>query len=100
MADYELQRGLYALALARARDLDEVETAYSFLEAPDRPVMKLYGAADFDATEDLLRETLAEITSGRFFGGPGVKHSPCGRSECPGCQMLVRQIERASAGVG
>ena len=100
MTDYELQRGLYALALARARALDEVETAYSFLEAPDRPVMKLYGAADFDATEDLLRETLAEITSGRFFGGPGVKHSPCGRSECPGCQMLVRQIERASAGAG
>jgi ATP-dependent exoDNAse (exonuclease V) beta subunit len=100
MADYDLQRGLYALALARARRLDEVETAYSFLEAPDRPVMKLYSADDFDATEDLLRQTLAEITGGRFFGGPGAEHQPCGKSDCPGCRLLAAQIERASAGAG
>ncbi|MEX1219531.1 MAG: UvrD-helicase domain-containing protein [Solirubrobacterales bacterium] len=100
MTDYDLQRGLYALALARARGLDEVETAYSFLEAPERPVMKMYRAADFDTTEDLLRQTLAEIIGGRFFGGPGAKHQPCGKSECAGCRLLSAQIERASAGVG
>ena len=98
MADYELQRGLYALALARARGLDQVETAYSFLEAPERPVMKLYGAADFDTTEGLLRQTLAELTGGRFFGGPDAKYRPCGKSECPGCRLLSAQIMRASAG--
>jgi ATP-dependent exoDNAse (exonuclease V) beta subunit len=96
MADYELQRGLYALALARARGEEEVETAYSFLEAPEQPVMKLYRAADFDATEDRLRQTLAEITGGRFFGGPGARQQPCGRSDCPGCRLLSAQIERAS----
>jgi ATP-dependent exoDNAse (exonuclease V) beta subunit len=96
MADYELQRGLYALALARARGLDEVETAYAFLEAPERPVMKLFRAGDFDETEDLLRQTLLEITGGRFFGGPGAGHQPCGRSDCPGCGLLSTQIRRAA----
>jgi hypothetical protein len=62
--------------------------------------MKLYSADDFDATEDLLRQTLAEITGGRFFGGPGAEHQPCGKSDCPGCRLLAAQIERASAGAG
>lgn len=97
MAEYELQRGLYALALARARSLESVDTAYIFLEEPDQPVMKTYTKEDFNRTEELLNETLSEITSGRFFGGPGARHQPCGKSDCPGCELLKAQITRASA---
>ena len=98
MKDYELQRGLYALALARARDLETVETAYAFLEAPEQPVMRLFAATDFEEVESLLRKTLGEITAGRFFGGPDAAYSPCGNADCAGCEMLAVQIKRAAGG--
>ena len=96
MGPYELQRGLYALALARARDIERVETAYVFLNRADEPVIKTLGPGDFSATEEYLHETLAEITAGHFFGGPDSKHEPCGRDDCIGCAMLAAQISRAS----
>jgi len=96
MKDYELQRGLYALALARARNLETVKTAYVFLETPDRPVTKLFGAEDFKEVESLLRQTLGEITAGHFFGGPDASLAPCDKEDCVGCGMLAAQIERAA----
>jgi ATP-dependent helicase/nuclease subunit A len=97
MKDYELQRGLYALALARARNLGAVDTAYVFLGAPEQPVFKTLGTDDFALIESLLKRTLAEITAGRFFGGPGAANQPCGEPDCIGCQVLTAQIERAAA---
>lgn len=96
MRPYELQRGLYALALARAGGFDEVETAYVFLRKPDEPVMRTLGPDEFAETETELDETLEEITSGRFFGGERVLHQPC--RECWACDLLAAQIER-TAGV-
>jgi ATP-dependent exoDNAse (exonuclease V) beta subunit len=96
MKAYELQRGLYALALARARGLETVETAYVFLEQPDEPLLKTYGRKDFEAVEQMLTQTLSEITAGRFFGGPDARFTPCGEADCPGCGLLAAQIERAS----
>jgi hypothetical protein len=97
MEDYVLQRGLYALGLARARGLETVETAYVFLEAPGDPVMKTYGATEFEEVESLLRKTLGEITAGRFFGGPSAEYEPCGKDDCAGCSLLAAQIGRAAA---
>ena len=48
---YRIQRAIYALAVADARDVEEVEAAYVFLEAPDEPV--------------ITRLTHAEIELGR-----------------------------------
>lgn len=96
MKDYDLQRGLYALALSGAGDLEGVETAYVFLEAPDRPVMKTFGEEDFEQTRTLLRKTLDELTAGHFFGGPEAVYQPCGDDHCAGCRMLAAQIERAA----
>ena len=96
MKDYELQRGLYALALARASKRETVETAYVFLGAADRPVFKTFGTDDFDQIEALLKRTLGEITSGRFFGGPDAGYQPCGEPDCVGCRVLSAQIERAA----
>jgi ATP-dependent exoDNAse (exonuclease V) beta subunit len=97
MRDYELQRGLYALAVARARDRQSVDTAYVFLELPDQPVFRTYTTDDFDAVEVKLKETLAEIKAGHFFGGPGGATQPCGKDDCAGCRMMGAQIDRARA---
>lgn len=94
MKPYELQRGLYALALARARGIDVVNTAYVFLRRPDEPVMKTLGPDDFKQTEEDLGETLTEITSGRFFGGESAIHEPCG--DCWACRNLTAQRDRAA----
>ncbi|MCB0828063.1 MAG: UvrD-helicase domain-containing protein [Solirubrobacterales bacterium] len=94
MEPYELQRGLYALALARARGIDLVETAYVFLRQPAEPVFRTLGPDDFRQTEEDLDETLTEIISGRFFGGEAARHDPC--RSCWACDLLGAQIERTA----
>ncbi|MBU3690856.1 MAG: hypothetical protein FGM38_02255, partial [Solirubrobacterales bacterium] len=87
MEGYELQRDLYALAVARARNLDSIETAFVFLEEPNSPVRKTYGPADLEAVEERLRTEVVEpITAARYFGGPGGGPDPCGR--CEACRIL------------
>ena len=61
-AKYEVQRTIYALAVAEARDAAEVEVAYVFLERPDEPVRALldgeamvHGRAELEATIDRIR---------------------------------------------
>lgn len=87
MEGYELQRDLYALAVARARGLGSVGTAFVFLEAPDRPVEKEYGAEDLAAVEERLRHEVVEpITAARYFGGEGEGPNPCGN--CEACDVF------------
>ncbi len=38
-AHYEVQRSIYALAVAEALERAEVEVAYVFLERPDEPAL-------------------------------------------------------------
>jgi ATP-dependent helicase/nuclease subunit A len=61
-AKYEVQRTIYALAVAEARDAAEVEVAYVFLERPGEPVLALldgeamvHGRAELEATIDRIR---------------------------------------------
>jgi ATP-dependent exoDNAse (exonuclease V) beta subunit len=44
VARYEVQQAIYALAVAEARGVDEVELAYVFLERPKEPVIAKWGA--------------------------------------------------------
>ncbi len=95
MRDYVQQRDLYALAVARSRDLPAVETAFVFLDRPDEPVVETLAADDLDRAEAEARESLADITAGRFFGEPESSHQPCG--ECWACAALAGQLVRAEA---
>jgi hypothetical protein len=61
---YSVQRDLYALAAA-ARGAP-VETAYVFLEAPDRPVTTRFGPEDLDAARSRIEALLARLRAGGF----------------------------------
>lgn len=94
MAGYEVQRDLYALALARARNIDAVTTTFVFLENFDEPVVTALNADDLAAAEDSLRGQLREIANGRYFGDVSANYRPCG--ECWACRRLSAQIARAA----
>lgn len=94
MVPYELQRGLYALALFRARPDERVDTAYSFLNRADEPVLKTFKAEDFAEVEASLGATLTEITAGRFFEAGSTGRGPC--RDCWACDALKAQIELAT----
>ena len=61
---YGIQRDLYALAAA-ARGTP-VETAYAFLEAPDRPVRTSFDAAELEAARARVEAVLGELAAGEF----------------------------------
>jgi ATP-dependent exoDNAse (exonuclease V) beta subunit len=46
---YEVQQAIYALAVAEARGVEEVELAYVFLERPGEPVVAKWGADELAA---------------------------------------------------
>lgn len=94
MAAYELQRDLYALGTARMNRVSVVDTAYVFLEAPDRPLEKTYDQALLDEAGERVDRLVGEITGGRYFGGPEAGHHPCG--ECWACDLLAGRIESAT----
>jgi hypothetical protein len=64
---YGVQRDIYALAVAGARETGEVDVAYVFLERPDEPVRYRFDAAELDAArrrlEDAVTSTRLEPTS-------------------------------------
>ncbi|MBK5231832.1 MAG: UvrD-helicase domain-containing protein [Thermoleophilia bacterium] len=93
MADYELQRDLYALAVQRASGAETVETAFVFLERPDEPVLNVLNRSDLELGQKKLLAVVREIELGHFFGGPDAERQPCG--DCWACERLDVQIERA-----
>jgi ATP-dependent helicase/nuclease subunit A len=56
---YEIQRAVYALAVAEAREAPEVELAYVFLERPERPVAQIWGKEEIAAGRELLEAKIA-----------------------------------------
>jgi ATP-dependent helicase/nuclease subunit A len=58
-ARYEIQQAIYALAVAEARGVEEVELAYVFLERPEEPVIARWGPEEIAAGREKLD---AEIT--------------------------------------
>jgi ATP-dependent helicase/nuclease subunit A len=61
---YEVQRSIYALAVAEAMAAPEVEVAYVFLERPDEPALSVLGPAEMASARAGLEATIAEINRG------------------------------------
>lgn len=93
MEDYRQQRNLYALAVARSRGLERVETAFAFLARPDEPVVETLDRDALETAAAELDSALERIAAGRFFGGPEAERQPC--RDCWACSLLATRIERA-----
>jgi hypothetical protein len=86
-AKYETQRDVYALAVAGAREVPEVEVAYVFLERPDAPDVRLLGRAEMEAGHARLEQTIARIGHGEFPPAPPERRD---HALCDGCPALRR----------
>jgi ATP-dependent helicase/nuclease subunit A len=64
-ARYEIQRAIYALAVAEARGASEVELAYVFLERPQAPVVATWGPAELAAGRRMLEAEIARVKGDR-----------------------------------
>ena len=84
-ARYEVQRSIYALAVAEALDAPEVEVAYVFLERPDEPVVTIVGPAEMVAAREALEVAIAQISRGEFPVAPPEQRD---WSLCRGCPAL------------
>ena len=58
VARYEIQQAIYALAVAEARGVSEVELAYVFLERPEEPVVARWGPSQLAAARCLLEDEI------------------------------------------
>jgi hypothetical protein len=84
-AHYGVQRSIYALAVAAALGVDEVEVAYVFLERPDEPAVSTLGPAEMSAARAKLEEAIAQISRGEF---PVAPQDERDWSLCRGCPAL------------
>ncbi len=84
-AHYEVQRSIYALAVAEALGASEVEVAYVFLERPDEPAVTKLDAAAMAAAREKLEAIIARIGRGEF---PVVAPEERDWSLCRGCPAL------------
>jgi hypothetical protein len=82
---YEIQRAIYALAVAEALGAAEVEVAYVFLERPDEPAVSLLGPEQMAAARTRLEERIASIGRGEFPVAPPEQRD---WSLCRGCPAL------------
>jgi ATP-dependent helicase/nuclease subunit A len=64
VARYEIQQAIYALAVAEARGVPEVELAYVFLERPGEPVLMKWGKAEIQAGREMLEAEIARVRTG------------------------------------
>ncbi|HET7508037.1 MAG TPA: UvrD-helicase domain-containing protein [Solirubrobacterales bacterium] len=84
-AHYGIQRSIYALAVAEALGVEEVEVAYVFLERPADPAVNLLGPAEMASARASLEETIARIENGDFPVAPPEQRD---WSLCRGCPAL------------
>ena len=84
-AHYEVQRSIYALAVAEALGVDEVAVAYVFLERPDEPAITTLGPAEMAAARTALEQTIARISAGEF---PVASPDERDWALCRGCPAL------------
>jgi ATP-dependent exoDNAse (exonuclease V) beta subunit len=61
---YEIQQAIYALAVAEAREAEEVELAYVFLERPEVPVVSKWGRDEIEAGTHRLEDEIARVRAG------------------------------------
>ncbi len=82
---YETQRTIYALAVAEALGVAEVEVAYVFLERPEEPAVTRLDADAMAAARRRLEETISRIGRGEF---PVAAPEERDWSLCRGCPAL------------
>jgi ATP-dependent helicase/nuclease subunit A len=86
MSGYELQRGMYSLALASSSAaIEEVDTAWVFLEEPDSPVEATLAQNDLEAVREQVAGIVGEIVAGRP-AAESADRRACG--ECWACRRL------------
>ncbi len=96
-ADYTVQRDIYALAVAEARQAAEVEVAYVFLERPEEPVLRTLDATEIKAGQERLSATIERIGRGDFPPAPPERRD---WSLCEGCPALGRLCSGPDASPG
>ncbi len=83
---YEMQRILYASAVAAATGASEVESAYFYLQAPDAPVLRTLDAAEIERGMERVGALVDRIRGGDFEPTPEPGPSLC--HDCPARQRL------------
>ena len=86
-AKYATQRTIYALAIAEACDVEEVEVAYVFLERPEEPVIELLDGKAMEGGRKALAAIIAQIGAGEF---PVAAVERRSWKLCRGCPALGR----------
>jgi ATP-dependent exoDNAse (exonuclease V) beta subunit len=86
-AKYATQRAIYALAVAEARGVTEVEVAYVFLERPEEPIVERLDSGAMRRGREELAEAIARIRAGEFLVAPVERRS---WELCRGCPALGR----------
>ncbi|HEU4463134.1 MAG TPA: UvrD-helicase domain-containing protein, partial [Solirubrobacterales bacterium] len=84
-AHYGVQRSVYALAVAEALGVSEVEVVYVFLERPEEPASTLLGAEAMAAARAELEATISRITEPGF---PVAAPEERDWALCRGCPAL------------
>lgn len=78
---YEIQRLLYAAAIAEATGAEVVDSAYCFLQAAASPVLGSHDAAAIAAGRERIGERVARIRGGDFAPTPSPGPALC--RDCP-----------------
>ncbi|MDX6540173.1 MAG: ATP-dependent helicase/nuclease subunit, partial [Gaiellales bacterium] len=75
-SEYALQRAIYALAALRS-GAPTAEVAFCFLERPEAPVARRYGAADATALAGEVRAAVGRLRTSRFAATSGDHCATC-----------------------
>ncbi len=86
-AHYEVQRSIYAMAVAESLGATEVEVAYVFLERADSPVRTLLTEAAMQTGRTRIESAVAAIGAGNFSPAPEPDRT---WDLCRGCPALGR----------
>jgi hypothetical protein len=82
---YEIQRAIYALAVAEGLEASTVEVAYVFLERPQDPVLSLLDRDAMEAGRGRIATEAERIGAGEFAPAPAPTRS---WDLCRGCPAL------------
>lgn len=80
-AAYEMQRLLYAAAIATATGAERVDSAYVYLQAPDQPVLDSHDGDAIGAGRARIEAEVERIRSGDFSPTPSPGPALC--HDCP-----------------
>ncbi len=79
-ARYEIQQAIYALAVAEARGVEEVELAYVFLERPEEPVSRALGRRGRSRPDEAkLEKAIARVREALIRQGRARRSWPASR---------------------